>query len=705
MRLLLYYFLLGLFTPSFSQQTHYVNHVATGANTGATWADAYTVLQTALLSANEGDQVWVAKGIYIPTVDTSRTISFNLPTGVKLYGGFSGSESLLSQRLPALNTTVLSGDIGIPGIRTDNSFHVITIFRGDENTVLDGFTITNGYGENLASGFPHSYGGGVLVSSDLNWPVASPVIAQCVFERNRSGAGGGLACVANDFTHCLPNIRQCTFKANQSQLYGGGIYTFGANITGKPFNITDCRFEANKTAIGGGVYMEGITDTLRFRRCNFVKDTVIEGGGAFIRIGDQHTYCEVDSCDFTANHMNSGAGGGFEFIVPGDGWIDTVGLIVLNSRFFLNKGGIGGGIAIRAAFFLKQLNCQIKNCVFESNISQNGGGGVLVEAGDGVASDVLVDRCYFLGNKTLAASVAGGFYYRGSGGSLMRNLNTITNCVFMYNDGAIAALGGDPGISHTRVANCSFYRNGDIPFIKYWGADSNPDDLVQTMQILNSVLWEPQTEGVHRLFYNNDPANFTLNDYLVEHSMIHLSDCSYNNGFNPCQDGMIYSQWPNFIDSVGSWPGLQTWGNYPGRNRGSNAVSDSLNIGYDFLGLPRVFCDTVDMGAFEIQGLCTSSGLEPSTQAMKIMEVRLLSNPVQAGQNVVVELFSAFSETLGLQLVSTTGNVLWEGHSNVAAFIPTVLEIPSGTVTTGLYFLQISGISGRGRTEKMVVTN
>jgi hypothetical protein len=705
MRLLLFFLLQGLCSPAFSQQIHFVNQAANGVNNGTSWADAYNDLQVALAAVVTGDQIWVAKGTYLPTQDSNRERSFDLPKGVKLYGGFAGTETQLDQRQPSVHKSILSGDIGVSGVRTDNSYHVVTIYRGDEQTVLDGFTIIQGYGEDFSVGFPHSYGGGVLVSSDLNWPVACPVIAQCVFERNRAGAGGGLACVANDFTHCLPTIRQCLFKSNQSQLYGGGMYTFGANLLGKPFDITDCRFEANRTSLGGGIYMEGITDALRFKRCIFVNDTVIEGGGAFVRIGAQKTHFEVDSCNFTANHMNGGAGGGFEFMVPGDGWIDTVGVNVKNSRFLLNKSGIGGGIAIRAAFFLKQLNCKIQNCIFESNITQNGGGGILVEAGDGVSSDVLVDRCYFLGNQTLAASVAAGFYYRAAFGTIRHNRNTITNCVFMYNDGAIAALGGDPGISHTRVANCSFYRNGDIPFVKYWGADSNPDDLVQTMQILNSVLWEPQTEGVHRLFYNNDPSNFTLNDYLVEHSMVHLSDCSYNNGYNPCQDGMIYGQWPNFIDSIGSWPGLQTWPNYPGRNRGSNDVTDSLNIDHDFLGLPRVFCDTADIGAFEIQGLCTSAAFEPNSQVAKTLEMRLLTNPLQTNQNPEIELFSALSETLRIQILSSMGQILWQGQTSVYAFMPTVLTVPADLAIPGLYFIHVSGAYGRSRTEKLVVTN
>jgi len=86
------------------------------------------------------------------------------------------------------------------------------------------------------------------------------------------------------------------------------------------------------------------------------------------------------------------------------------------------------------------------------------------DRGGGAYSDVTIDRCYFLGNKTGAASIAGAYYYRGFGNNLVKNMNTVTNSVFMFNDGAIAALAGKPGISNTRIANCSFYKNGENPF-------------------------------------------------------------------------------------------------------------------------------------------------------------------------------------------------------------------------------------------------
>ena len=76
----------------------YVNHAAQGSNSGLTWTDAFTDLQTALMTARSC-QVWVAKGTYYPAADaTDRSQAFLLRLGVQVYGGFAGTETLLSQR-------------------------------------------------------------------------------------------------------------------------------------------------------------------------------------------------------------------------------------------------------------------------------------------------------------------------------------------------------------------------------------------------------------------------------------------------------------------------------------------------------------------------------------------------------------------------------------------------------------------------------
>ncbi len=244
-----------------AQQIWYVNHAATGANDGTAWIDAFLNLQSALGTANYGDQIWVAKGTYLPTEALDREISFNLPNGVSLYGGFAGNEGILEERNVESNITILSGDIGVAGLRTDNSYHIVTIYQGDENTVLDGFTITLGYAANAFSGFPHEFGGGVLVAADVSWPLSTPVIANCLFEHNRAGSGGGLACIGDAVAICSPDIRHCTFKYNRGEYYGGGVYKVGRNRSDRAFSMYDCFFEANRSAVfGGGMTIYEPTD-------------------------------------------------------------------------------------------------------------------------------------------------------------------------------------------------------------------------------------------------------------------------------------------------------------------------------------------------------------------------------------------------------------------------------------------------------------
>jgi hypothetical protein len=101
-------------------------------------------LQYAIGIANSGDEIWARNGTYLPTTGTDRSISFTLKNGVAIYGGFNGTETDISQRNPEVNVTTLSGDIGINGDASDNSYHVVAGVGLDSSAVLDGFTITAG---------------------------------------------------------------------------------------------------------------------------------------------------------------------------------------------------------------------------------------------------------------------------------------------------------------------------------------------------------------------------------------------------------------------------------------------------------------------------------------------------------------------------------------------------------------------------------
>lgn len=225
----------------------YVASTAVGNGNCSSWANACT-LQTALSNAASGDQIWVKKGVYKPTTTTDRTISFALKFDVYLYGGFAGTETSLSQRNPAANITVLSGDIDnndpvdSRGVTTaiggNNSYHVVT--ADGAHSRLDGFIITGGHANGAL--LPHSQGGGIYSTNSSLW------LDNVHFETNWAASqGGGLASVSN----LSIEMNNVTFVRNEAD-QGGGVYN--VNTTLRFLNVS---FIGNLANYGGGMYNVG----------------------------------------------------------------------------------------------------------------------------------------------------------------------------------------------------------------------------------------------------------------------------------------------------------------------------------------------------------------------------------------------------------------------------------------------------------------
>lgn len=122
-----------------------------GTGNGTAWnntAELRVILTSGQL--NDGDQVWAKTGTYYPTDGDDRSASFQLVSGVKIYGGFKEftASTALGSRDPETHVTILSGDIGAADDSTDNSFHVVTSDSSiTDSAVLDGFTVTKGYAD------------------------------------------------------------------------------------------------------------------------------------------------------------------------------------------------------------------------------------------------------------------------------------------------------------------------------------------------------------------------------------------------------------------------------------------------------------------------------------------------------------------------------------------------------------------------------
>ena len=227
-----------------------ITKIAAPIQNGNSWATAYGNLQTGLAAATANVEVWVAKGTYKPTNTITRTIYFNIPNNVKVYGGFAGTEDLLSERNFRTNVSILSGDIGTQKLATDNSYHVVVLDGASNTTVVDGFTISDGYANfdpNRTYLVPNALapttgsietGGGILVQN-----AGMPTIANCIIISNSAVTGGGL--YAGDAS--MPNIIACKFMANQSG-FGSGMY-FQDGSNGK---VNNTLISGNRGI--GGVY-------------------------------------------------------------------------------------------------------------------------------------------------------------------------------------------------------------------------------------------------------------------------------------------------------------------------------------------------------------------------------------------------------------------------------------------------------------------
>ena len=241
----------------------YTKPAASGTGDCLSWANV-CMLQTALTGALSGDEIWVAAGTYKPTAETDRTATFQLIDGVAVFGGFAGTETARTQRDPALNVTILSGEIGAAG-NSDNSHHVVT---GATGATLDGFTITAGNANIDTSVCPLGCGGGMLNNSSsptlanvtftgnsavffgggmFNWNSSSPALTNVTFTGNSvtSAYGGGMA----NWISSSPTLTNVTFTGNSAGYEGGGMH----NKNSSSPTLTNVTFTGNSAGYGGAM--------------------------------------------------------------------------------------------------------------------------------------------------------------------------------------------------------------------------------------------------------------------------------------------------------------------------------------------------------------------------------------------------------------------------------------------------------------------
>ena len=290
--------LLSSVSSLFAQsKTYHVTAEATDGGDGLSWAQAITLTE-ALNLAKAGDEIWV-KGYEDITghIYKAPNGGFVLPSGVGMYGGFAGDETI-KNNLPTGRhkyqmkyQTALVGDIATNDkasqqliiypentTRSDNATHVLTLQMGvtqdntndgNKPTIVSGFLIAagNAKGENTSA---NGRGGGIYVvnnSNDNNAQSRFFRISQCNFANNY-GMRGGAIYVDNSCTNPQSAISYCSFfdnvagKRGTSENEGGGMWIDGTAT------VYNCNINNNTN---GGIRL---SNTSKIVNCSVIANTV-----------------------------------------------------------------------------------------------------------------------------------------------------------------------------------------------------------------------------------------------------------------------------------------------------------------------------------------------------------------------------------------------------------------------------------------------
>ncbi len=295
MKKTLFSLILIAFGITINAQTTYVNINATGANNGTSWADAYTDLHSATFNTTSGE-IWVAAGTYVPSRSytgnipaNNRQKTFRIQNNVQVYGGFNGTETLLSQRNWSVNVTTLSANVG-GGLF---AYNVVRFDANNNTTVLDGFTISQGQAG--GTGAVERFGGAIHATTN-----ASPTIRNCKFLNNTANQSGGAIYAAGGSLQ----IFNCEFKNNGTTVFdGGAIYLTGTSAV----NIGNCLFASNTAGRHAAAILTINSTTTTVFNSTFVSNVGGAGGtgNAILISATTSGSATVKNCVFYNNTPNA----------------------------------------------------------------------------------------------------------------------------------------------------------------------------------------------------------------------------------------------------------------------------------------------------------------------------------------------------------------------------------------------------------------
>lgn len=646
-----------------AQTNLYVDSSVAVSGAGTSWPTAYKTLTEALNVANAASltvkyNIHIARGSYRPTAGTNRDSAFLLlRSGVAFYGGYPSGGGT---RNSATNPTILSGDIGIAGDQTDNSYHIVLAVNivSPDTIAFDGLSFiagsANGTGSiTLNARSINRFSGAALCNIYLSCPYR---ISNCSFSNNNAG-NTSFSCGAAIYNLNTTDITytSCSFSGNTAIGKGGGVF-----IQGGTHSFSNCTFSGNAAAGGGGGIYTTVANAY-VNACNYTNNTASSGNGGalFLDAGGSSNTSSVTACTFSGN---SAATGGAMALVDLAGPI--TGCTFTNNSAATN--GVGGGLYISSAYqntltnltftgntatsgggvsAYSSANGIMRNCTFTNNQATSSGGGVS-------STGFNIDSSSFSYNR---ASAKGGGLYAGTslhtisattftadtaadgGGAYSMGRANFRNCVFLSNrannGGGLYQTGTISAGNAIQVSNSVF--SGNVATISGGGMVSYSNGA--NLSIVNSLFSGNKAfyggGGIYDSSSNASIVNCTFAGdtalrgngiYNVTNSSPYIANCIIWEGaangifnFSNSTPGITYSTVeggytgtgnlstnPLFLNPASVFQAPTTQGDYhvrpcsPTVNAGTNS---SIFGSKDLDGNTRVVFTTIDQGAYERQ--------------------------------------------------------------------------------------------------------
>jgi predicted outer membrane repeat protein len=455
-------------------------------------------LQTALVTPI-CKEIWIKTGTYKPTSGNNRSLSFNIQPKTTVLGGFAGTETNPNDRNIAANPVILSGDIGITNVMTDNSYHVVKLdgTQGTKilaSTLIADLEIHDGYGSSGFFDFPNNSGAGLFCDGTGSGSACNPYLSNIRFINNQAtgGSGGGMFNDANGDGESSPQLVNVTFE-NNTAINGGAMYNAGSIGGTSSAIIINSQFNNNSADNSGGAVYNNANGG--YNRSQFIFGSFTQNnadyGGAVYNSGQSFgiNTSSFNQVTFTSNQASFDGGAFYSA-----GWNDGMSKpSIQDVTFTSNLAGRGGAV------FLNDLagngTAELNRVTFNQNLATNGG--ALYNDGENGFSHPKLTNVTFQSN--LAVSNGGAIFNNGDNGASSPD---ITNVTFSGNNanygGAMYSSASPSGNSSPILRHVIMWDN-----IANTEGDTIYHDLAET-NLFDSILEDGcPTNGVGNVNCNN----------------------------------------------------------------------------------------------------------------------------------------------------------------------------------------------------------